>query len=209
MGDVDLARELSRRDISNQRVLDAIASLDRRVFVPEAERGIATSDQPLPIGHGQTISQPYIVAFMSQALDLKPGERVLEIGTGSGYQAAVLAKMGAEVYSIEIVPALAAQARERLQALGLERLHLRQGDGARGWPEAAPFDAVILTAAPRQVPPELLGQVRVGGRLLAPVGDQEELQQLVLVRRTPDGGAVERLLSVRFVPMTREAPRLC
>jgi protein-L-isoaspartate(D-aspartate) O-methyltransferase len=210
MGDVDLARELSRRGITNQRVLDAIASLDRSQFVPAAERVIATSDQPLPIGHGQTISQPYIVGFMSQALDVKPGERILEIGTGSGYQAAVLSRMGAEVYSVEILPELAAQARERLhQQLGLERIHLRQGDGARGWPEAAPFDAVILTAAPKQVPPDLLAQVRVGGRLLAPVGEREELQQLVMVRRTPDGGAVDRLLSVRFVPMTREAPRLC
>jgi protein-L-isoaspartate(D-aspartate) O-methyltransferase len=209
MGDADLARELSRRGISDRRVLEAIASLDRSQFVPAAERGNATSDQPLPIGHGQTISQPYVVGFMSQALDVQPGERILEIGTGSGYQAAVLAKMGADVYSVEILPELAAQARERLQQLGLEQIHLRQGDGAFGWPEAAPFDAVILTAAPRHVPPDLLAQVRVGGRLLAPVGDREELQQLVLVRRTTDGGAVERLLSVRFVPLTREAPRLC
>jgi protein-L-isoaspartate(D-aspartate) O-methyltransferase len=209
MGDEDLARELSWRGITDQRVLDAIRSLDRRAFVPASERGIATSDQPLPIGHGQTISQPYIVGFMSQALDMRPGERILEIGTGSGYQAAVLARMGAEVYSIEIVPELAAHARERLEQLGLERIHLRQGDGARGWPEAAPFDAVVLTAAPKHVPPDLLAQVRVGGRLLAPVGDQEEVQQLVLVRRTADGGAVERLLTVRFVPMTREDPRLC
>jgi len=209
MGDADLARELSRRGISDRRVLEAIASLDRSRFVPAAERGNATSDQPLPIGHGQTISQPYIVGFMSQALDVQPGERILEIGTGSGYQAAVLAKMGADVSSVEIVPELAAQARERLQQLGLERIHLRQGDGALGWPEAAPFDAVILTAAPKHIPPDLLAQVRVGGRLLAPVGGREELQQLVLVRRTADGGAVERLLSVRFVPLTREAPRLC
>jgi protein-L-isoaspartate(D-aspartate) O-methyltransferase len=209
MGDAALARELSRRGVTDQRVLEAIASLDRSQFVPAAERANATSDQPLPIGHGQTISQPYIVGFMSQALGVTPGERILEIGTGSGYQAAVLAKMGADVYSIEIVPELAAEARERLQQLGLERIHLRQGDGSRGWPEAAPFDAVILTAAPRAIPPDLLAQVRVGGRLLAPVGEREDLQQLVLVRRTADGGAVERLLSVRFVPMTREAPRLC
>jgi protein-L-isoaspartate(D-aspartate) O-methyltransferase len=209
MGDEDLARELSRRGITDQRVLDAIASLDRSQFVPAAERVAATSDQPLPIGYGQTISQPYIVGFMSQALGVEPGARILEIGTGSGYQAAVLSRMGAEVYSVEILPELAAQARERLQRLGLERIHLRQGDGSRGWPEAAPFDAVVLTAAPKQVPQDLLGQVRVGGRLLAPVGEREELQQLVLVRRTADGGAVERLLSVRFVPMTREAPRLC
>lgn len=209
MGDEDLARELSRRGITDQRVLDAIASLDRSQFVPASERVIATSDQPLPIGYGQTISQPYIVGFMSQALGVKPGERILEIGTGSGYQAAVLAKMGAEVYSIEIVPDLAAQARERLEKLGLERIHLREGDGSRGWPEAAPFDAIVLTAAPKRVPPDLLSQVRVGGRLLAPVGEREDLQELVLVRRAADGGAVERLLSVRFVPMTREAPRLC
>ncbi|HYV48839.1 MAG TPA: protein-L-isoaspartate(D-aspartate) O-methyltransferase [Myxococcaceae bacterium] len=209
MGDADLARELSRRGISDRRVLEAIASLDRSRFVPATERGNATSDQPLPIGHGQTISQPYIVGFMSQALDVQPGERILEIGTGSGYQAAVLAKMGADVYSVEIVPELAAQARERLQQLGLERINLKHGDGAHGWPEAAPFDAIVLTAAPKHVPQDLLAQVRVGGRLLAPVGEREELQQLVLVRRTADGGAVERLLSVRFVPLTRETPRLC
>jgi len=209
MGDADLARELSRRGISDRRVLEAIASLDRSQFVPATERGNATSDQPLPIGHGQTISQPYIVGFMSQALDVQPGERILEIGTGSGYQAAVLAKMGADVYSVEIVPELAAQARERLQQLGLERINLKHGDGAHGWPEAAPFDAIVLTAAPKHVPQDLLAQVRVGGRLLAPVGEREELQQLVLVRRTADGGAVERLLSVRFVPLTRETPRLC
>jgi len=209
MGDADLARELSQRGITDRRVLEAMASLDRRLFVPPSERTRATADQPLPIGHGQTISQPYIVAFMSQALQVQPGERILEIGTGSGYQAAVLARLGADVYSVEIVPELAAQARARLQELGLEKIHLRQGDGSLGWKEAGPFDAVVLTAAPPRVPEALLEQVRVGGRLLAPVGEQDELQQLVLVRRTADGGAVERLLSVRFVPMTRAAPRLC
>ena len=209
MGDQELARELSGRGITDRRVLEAMASLDRQRFVPASERALATSDQPLPIGHGQTISQPYIVGFMSQALQVQPGERILEIGTGSGYQAAVLARMGAEVYSIEIVPELAAQARERLAELGLEGIHLRQGDGTLGWKEAAPFDAMVLTAAPPRVPETLLEQVRVGGRLLAPVGDRDDLQQLILVRRTPEGGAVERLLSVRFVPMTRQAPRLC
>jgi len=209
MGDEGLARELSLRGITDRRVLEAIASLDRRLFVPPSERAQASSDQPLPIGHGQTISQPYIVAFMSQALQVQPGERILEIGTGSGYQAAVLARLGAEVYSIEIIPELAAEAKERLQQLGLERIHLRQGDGSTGWKDAAPFDAIILTAAPPRVPEALLEQLRLHGRLLAPVGEREEMQQLVLVRRTTDGGAVERLLSVRFVPMTRETPRLC
>jgi len=209
MGDEALARELSWRGITDQRVLEAIASLDRSLFVPANERPLATADQPLPIGYGQTISQPYVVAFMTQALAIQPGERVLEIGTGSGYQAAVLALLGADVYSIEILPELAAQARERLQQLGLERIHLRQGDGSSGWKEAAPFDAIVLTAAPPRVPEALLGQLRPGGRLLAPVGSQEGMQQLVMVRRTPEGGAVERLLTVRFVPMTREAPRLC
>ncbi|HEY8212326.1 MAG TPA: protein-L-isoaspartate(D-aspartate) O-methyltransferase [Myxococcaceae bacterium] len=210
MGDEGLARELSLRGINDRRVLDAIRSLDRSQFVPASERARATADQPLPIGHGQTISQPYIVGFMSQALQVQPGERILEIGTGSGYQAAVLARLGADVYSVEIVPQLAAQAKERLQELGLlDRIHLRQGDGTPGWKEAAPFDAIVLTAAPPRIPEALLDQVRVGGRLLAPVGEQEDLQQLVLVRRTTAGGAVERLLSVRFVPMIRDAPRLC
>jgi len=209
MGDEDLARELSARGITDQRVLEAIASLDRRLFVPSKERLLATMDQPLPIGHGQTISQPYVVAFMSQALAIQPGERVLEIGTGSGYQAAVLALLGADLYSIEIVPELAAQARERLRQIGLEQIHLRQGDGSSGWKEAAPFDAIVLTAAPPRVPEALLEQLRPGGRLLAPVGSQEGVQHLVMVRRTPEGGAVERLLAVRFVPMTRGAPPLC
>jgi protein-L-isoaspartate(D-aspartate) O-methyltransferase len=206
MGDQALANDLAKRGIDDRRVLDAIASLERASFVPPAVRLEATADQPLPIGFGQTISQPFIVAYMSQALALKPGERVLEVGTGSGYQAAVLARLGAEVYTIEIVPELAAAARERLTSLGLHGIHVRQGDGTLGWPEAAPFDAVILTAAPARIPEALLAQLRPEGRLLAPVGGQQEPQQLVLVHRTPEGGTAERLLTVRFVPMTHGAP---
>jgi protein-L-isoaspartate(D-aspartate) O-methyltransferase len=206
MGDASLARELAGRGIQDERVLEAIASLERSQFVPPRLAGEALVDQPLPIGHGQTISQPFIVGFMSQALELKPGEKVLEIGTGSGYQAAVLARMGAEVYSIEIVPELAAAAEERLRRLVLSGIHLRQGDGTLGWKDEAPFDAIILTAAPPRIPDALLEQIRPGGRLLAPVGARDDLQQLVMVRRTLGGGTVEALLPVRFVPMTRGAP---
>lgn len=206
MGDVTLARLLSERGISDQRVLEAIASLQRADFLPPERQWEAGQDAPLPIGHGQTISQPYIVAYMSQALALRPGERVLEIGTGSGYQAAVLAKLGAEVYSMEIVEPLAKEVSARLRALGLEHIHLRHGDGNEGWPDAAPFDAIILTAAPTSLPETLLWQLAPGGRLIAPVGSQEEVQRLVLVRKGQDGTShVERLLDVRFVPMTSAA----
>lgn len=207
MGDVSLSRELAERGIQDERVLRAIASLDRSRFVPPRLADQALADQPIPIGHGQTISQPFIVGFMSQALDVQPGEKVLEIGTGSGYQAAVLDRMGARVYSIEIVPELAREAKERLAALELSGIHLRQGDGTQGWKEEAPFDAIVLTAAPPRIPEALLEQLRPGGRLIAPVGAQEDVQQLVLVRRTTGGGTVEALLPVRFVPMTHDAPQ--
>ncbi len=206
-GDVALAEQLSRKGIRDQRVLDAIASLNRADFISSALGWSATEDRPLPIGYGQTISQPYIVAFMTQALGLLGGERVLEIGTGSGYQTAVLARLGVDVYSVEIVPELARQARERFarfEASG--RILLREGNGWLGWPEAAPFDAVILTAAPHTLPLALVAQVRPGGMLVGPVGSQEGTQDLVRVRKSDTGEArVENLLSVSFVPMTGEA----
>jgi protein-L-isoaspartate(D-aspartate) O-methyltransferase len=205
MTDLELAQALSVRGIRDDRVLQVIASLDRSQFVPEPLRDEARGDYPLPIGHGQTISQPYIVAYMSQVLGVRPGERILEIGTGSGYQAAVLAELGAEVFSIEILSALAESSRERLERLGYaRRIHLRHGDGHRGWPEEAPFDAIILTAAPDRIPDALLWQLKPGGRLLAPVGSTGEPQELVVVRKDATTGEtrVERLLSVRFVPMT-------
>ncbi|HLL53610.1 MAG TPA: protein-L-isoaspartate(D-aspartate) O-methyltransferase [Myxococcaceae bacterium] len=206
-GDVELAEQLGRKGIRDRRVLEAIASLHRSEFIPERLGWHATEDRPLPIGHGQTISQPFIVAFMTEALGLLGGERVLEIGTGSGYQTAVLARMGVDVYSVEIVPELAREARERFarfEAPG--RILLREANGWLGWPEAAPFDAVILTAAPPRLPDELVAQLRPGGVLVAPVGSQAWTQDLVRVRKGEDGALrTESLLSVTFVPMTGEA----
>lgn len=211
MGDRDLADFLERRQgIRDQRVLDAIAQLNRADFIPEKARSAATQDSPLPIGHGQTISQPYIVALMSQALKLQGNERVLEIGTGSGYQTAILAQLCREVYSVEIVPSLAESAKELLERLGFQNIHLRAGDGTLGWPEEAPFDAVIGTAAPESVPPQILGQLKPGGRMVMPVGPQGGNQELLLITRVPAGGLprVEHLLPVRFVPMMGEARHL-
>ncbi len=195
--------QLAARDVTDPRVLDAMRRVPRHRFVPEAQRADAYGDFPLPIGHGQTISQPYIVGLMSQLAQVEPGQRVLEIGTGSGYQAAVLAELGAEVYSIEIVAPLAERARASLQELGYHRVHLRVGDGYAGWPEHAPFDAVLLTAAPRDIPPPLLEQLGNDGRLVAPVGDLA--QELVVVTRTPSGYARRSVTPVRFVPMTGRA----
>jgi len=192
------------RDIRDARVLEAMGAVPRHVFVPEPLRPRAYADHPLPIGFGQTISQPYIVAFMTEALQVGPGQRVLEIGTGSGYQAAVLAWLGAEVYTIEIVEQLAGQARRALNELGVTNVHLRVGDGYAGWPEAAPFDAVIVTCAPEQVPPALVGQLREGGRMIIPVGAPDHQGLQLLEKR---GGEVRQraVLPVRFVPMTGRA----
>jgi len=203
MGDELLARNLAQHGIRDERVLRAIASLERARFVPEEAAAGAARDQPLAIGFGQTISQPFIVAYMTEVLAPAPGERILEIGTGSGYQAAVLARLGAEVFSIEIIPQLARAARERLSALGLGSIHLRQGDGRGGWPEEAPFDGIILTAAAERMPETLLWQLRPGGRLVAPIGAPRDPQSLVVVRKGEEGsGEVRQLLPVRFVPLT-------
>ena len=197
--------QIAGRGVRDPRVLAALRQVPRHRLVPEAERGVAYEDRPLPIGHGQTISQPYIVGFMTEALGISAGERVLEIGTGSGYQTAVLAELAAEVFSIEIVEPLAERARRDLAALGYENVNVRAGDGYRGWPEAAPFDAIILTAAPDHVPEPLVAQLAEGGRLVAPVG--AGVQELVRIRRGADGITRESLLPVRFVPMTGEAQR--
>ncbi|PTL76871.1 protein-L-isoaspartate(D-aspartate) O-methyltransferase [Vitiosangium sp. GDMCC 1.1324] len=204
MGDMELAEALRRQGISDTRVLEAIQGLERAEFVPESLRSAAGQDSPLPIGYGQTISQPFIVAFMTQALSPQPGERVLEIGTGSGYQAAVLARLCGEVYSVEVVPELARSARERLGRLGLHNLHFRVGDGSAGWPEEAPFDAILGTAAPERLPPALYQQLRPGGRLVLPVGPRHGGQELIRITRPLLGESprVEKLLAVRFVPMT-------
>ena len=198
-------RQLRPRGISDPRVLQAMGAVPRHVFVPAALAASAYADTPLPIGLRQTISQPYIVAYMTEAAALGPGARVLEIGTGSGYQAAVLAEVAARVYTIEIVPELAAAARERLAALGYDNVEVRHGDGYRGWPEEAPFDAVVVTAAPDHVPPALVEQLAAGARLVIPVGPDGALQAMTIVTKEADGAATERTFPVRFVPMTGEA----
>lgn len=193
-------KQLAGRDINQGRVLDAMRRVQRHLFVPADLREEAYADHPLPIGFGQTISQPYIVAFMTQALHLKEGEKVLEIGTGSGYQAAILAEMGAMVYTIEIVEPLAKEAETRLASLGYDNVHVRAGDGYGGWPEQAPFDAVIVTAAPESIPQPLVQQLAMGGRMIIPVGGM--VQDLILLEKRPDGIHKKDVLPVRFVPMT-------
>jgi len=178
----------------------------RHRFVPSAYQARAYTDHPLPIGRNQTISQPYIVARMTELLDLTPSSRVLEIGTGSGYHAAVLAQVAREVYTIEIVEDLGREARERLASLGYRNVHVRIGDGYRGWPEEAPFDAIILTAAPAELPQPLLDQLKVGGKMVLPQGSGE-IQDLLVITRTEGSLERQRIAAVRFVPMTGEAEK--
>jgi len=184
-------------------VIEALRKVPRPLFVPESQRDKAWENRPLPIGHGQTISQPNVVALMTDLLQIEPGDRVLEVGTGSGYQAAILAEVGAEVYSIEIIEELARSAKERLRKLGYGRVHLRTGDGYLGWPEAAPFDGIIVTAAASHVPPPLVQQLKPGGRMVIPVGGRFTLQYLMLVEKDAEGRVTTRqLLPVIFVPLT-------
>jgi protein-L-isoaspartate(D-aspartate) O-methyltransferase len=198
--------QLKERDIRSARVLDAMLAVERHLFVPEPGRANAYIDAPLPIGHGQTISQPYIVAFMTEALDVQPDHRVLEIGTGSGYQAAVLSRLAKTVYTIEIVEPLAERAREALARLGYGNVVVRTGNGYLGWPEHAPYDRIIVTAAPEEVPPALVEQLKVGGLMAVPVGPTAA-QELRILRRTPAGTETLRTLPVRFVPMTGKPKR--
>ena len=191
--------QLRGRDVVNARVLDAMSRVPRHLFVPEAVRADAYGDYPLPIGHGQTISQPYIVGFMTQALEIEPQHRVLEIGTGSGYQAAILAELAKEVYTIEIVAPLADRARATLEALGYRNVHVKTGNGYLGWSEHAPYDRVMVTAAPDDVPRPLVDQLSVGGLMAIPVGTFD--QELRILRRTGTGLETLRTLPVRFVPM--------
>ena len=191
--------QLRSRDIANPRVLDAMARVPRHLFVPDAVRADAYGDFPLPIGDGQTISQPYIVGFMSQALEVEPHHRVLEIGTGSGYQAAILAELAREVYTIEIVAALSDRARQTIEGLGYKNVHVKTGNGYLGWPEHAPYDRVMVTAAPDAVPPALVEQLRIGGLMAIPVGTID--QELRILRRTDRGLETLRTLPVMFVPM--------
>jgi protein-L-isoaspartate(D-aspartate) O-methyltransferase len=195
-----VVEQIQARDVRDPLVLTALRTVPRHLFVAPAASAEAYGDHPVPIGHGQTISQPYIVAFMTEALGLKGGETVLEIGTGSGYQAAVLSHIARQVYSIEIVAPLAAEARERLARLGYRNVEVRSGDGYQGWPEAAPFDAIIVTAAAPRVPEPLKAQLKDGGRLVIPVGDQ--YQELILITRRGQAYDERRVLPVRFVPMT-------
>jgi protein-L-isoaspartate(D-aspartate) O-methyltransferase len=196
--EVMVAEQIEARGIRNPRVLRAMRVVPRHRFVPDSMKPYAYQDRPLPIGHDQTIS-----ALMSELAEIRPGARVLEVGTGSGYQAAVLAEMGAEVYSIEILEALAKRARATLFALGYSGVTVRAGDGYAGWPEKAPFDAILVTAAPGSIPPPLKQQLKVGGTLVIPVGD--ERQTLMRVRRTKSGFEERRVVPVRFVPMTGKA----
>jgi protein-L-isoaspartate(D-aspartate) O-methyltransferase len=191
------------RETLDARVLDTLGTVPRHRFVPADQEKYAYKNRPLPIGYGQTISQPYIVALMTDLLNVKPGHRILEIGTGSGYQAAILAAMGAEVYTIEIVEPLGKRAEAVLAAMGYDQVKVRVGDGYYGWESFAPFDGIIVTAAASHVPPPLVSQLKPGGRMVIPVGAQFLTQHLQLVEKEADGGVVSKqILPVRFVPLT-------
>jgi protein-L-isoaspartate(D-aspartate) O-methyltransferase len=196
-----LVRTLKQQGIRDKKVLEVMNKVPREKFIPFTHRLFAYGNFPLAIGHGQTISQPYIVAYMTEALELRPNDSVLEIGTGSGYQAAVLAEIVYKVYSIEIVEPLGKKADKLLKALGYKNISVRIGDGYQGWPKEAPFDAIIVTAAPPEIPQKLVEQLKEGGRMIVPVG--EDFQQLELLLKKK-GGEIEKkkLLPVRFVPMT-------
>jgi protein-L-isoaspartate(D-aspartate) O-methyltransferase len=196
-------RQLRGRDITDPVVLRAMGTVPRHRFVPSSLRGLSYKDSPLPIGHDQTISQPYIVALMSQLLSLEPGDRVLEIGTGSGYQAAVLAEMGAEVYTIEIIPELARQAGKLLDELSYDGVTVKTGDGYKGWPEHAPFDGIIVTCAPTTIPGPLKEQLAEGGRMVIPAG-KSYAQKLYLLKKQNGKIVQQNIIDVRFVPMVDE-----
>lgn len=194
-------RQLRDRDIRDSAVLAAMRRVPRHEFVPRDFQRLAYGDHPLPIGFGQTISQPYIVAYMTEAADIARGEKVLEIGTGSGYQAAILAEVAREVYTIEIVPELAARADSALRRLGYRNVHIRAGDGYAGWREHAPYDAIVVTAAPDHVPPALVEQLAVNGRMVIPVGAED--QEMLVITKTVRGVVERRTIPVRFVPLVR------
>jgi protein-L-isoaspartate(D-aspartate) O-methyltransferase len=198
-----VSNQIAARGLSDARVLNAMRKVPRERFVPAHLALRAYDDAPLPIGEGQTISQPYIVAYMTEVLRVGPGHRVLEIGTGSGYQAAILAELAREVYTIEIVPAHARRAREVLQSLGYSQVQVREGDGYAGWPAQTPFDRIMVTAAVEEIPQPLLDQLGSNGVLVAPVGPQEAVQQITIVEKTGRGTIERRTIPVRFVPFTR------
>jgi protein-L-isoaspartate(D-aspartate) O-methyltransferase len=202
-----VAEQLAARDITDPRVLEVMGRVPRHIFVPPAYRDQAYADHPLPIEEGQTISQPYIVALMTQSLALEGGEKILEIGTGSGYQAAVLAELKTRVFTIDINPRLAEQAARTLGELGYADIRVKSGDGFFGWPEEAPFDGIIVTCASPRLPPLLVEQLKPGGRLIIPLGGAQEFQVLTLVTKTKDGVRTKEISGVRFVPMTGEAQK--
>ncbi len=195
-----LVELLKFEGLTNAEVLKALLKVPRHKFVPASHRNLAYQNRPLPIGHEQTISQPFIVGYMTEAAELAPGDRVLEIGTGSGYQAAVLAELAKEVYSIEIIPPLADSARNLLREMGYKNVQVKTGNGYLGWPEHAPFDAIIVTAAPDEVPQALVDQLAVGGKMIVPVGS--EFQHMVIITRSESGVVQRRTIPVAFVPMT-------
>ena len=194
-----IEKQIKGRGVTDKKVIDAMKKVKRHLFVPEEMQDLAYRDSPLPIGHEQTISQPYIVAFMTEAAQLTAADRVLEVGTGSGYQAAILGEIAAEVYTVEIIPEHAEAAEKRLEKLGYDNVHVRQGNGYAGWEEQAPFDAIIVTAAPPEIPENLLEQLTIGGKLIVPVGSFA--QELKRITRTHTGYETEDLMAVRFVPM--------
>ncbi len=196
-------RHYTGRDHLKDSVLDAMRRVDRSRFVAPGTELYAWENRPLPIGYGQTISQPFIVALMTDLLDLESGHRVLELGTGSGYQAAVLSELAAEVFTIEIVPELAESAASLLEALGYDNVSVRAGDGWHGWPEAAPFDRIIVTAVGEEIPPALIEQLAVGGRMVMPIGPRHGGQNLTVIDRTESGIERTQVLPVQFVPITR------
>lgn len=193
--------QLRSRDIRSSNVLNAMREVPRHHFIPETVQHLAYDDRPLPIGMDQTISQPYIVAFMTEQIQPKPGMKVLEIGTGSGYQAAVLAHLGCKVFTIELIPELAQRATNTLHHLKYEDVNVRAGNGFLGWPEEAPFDAIIVTAAPEEIPPNLIDQLKDGGKMVIPVGSVSSLQYLKIVTKKGGHISTESLMPVRFVPM--------
>jgi protein-L-isoaspartate(D-aspartate) O-methyltransferase len=200
-------RQIRQRGVADPRVLDVMRTVPRERFVPADATSRAYDDTPLAIGFGQTISQPYIVAYMTEALAVQPSHRVLEIGTGSGYQAAVLGSLAREVYTIEIVAPLAKLATTVLRELGHSNVHVREGDGFAGWAEHAPFDRIMVTAAPDEIPQPLIDQLAPGGRLVIPVGSQGDTQWMTIVDKTAMGVAERRTIPVQFVPFTRGKPR--
>lgn len=191
--------QIRKRGVKDKKVLEAMLKVPRHLFVPEQMKELAYGDEPLPIGEGQTISQPYIVAYMTEALNLTGKERVLEIGTGSGYQTAILAEIVREVFTVELIPELARKAQKILAELGYQNINFLIGDGSRGWPEQSPYDAILVSAAPAVIPQPLIDQLKFNGRMIIPVGT--DFQELVLVTRKKEGWDEKRLIGVRFVPL--------